>query len=140
MDQSIIFFFAIIIIVGALLLTAICLANKKTGKRLDVERYRVKYLEIENRLKQNESSSYQLAVLNADKLVDKALIESGVKGETMGERLKKSAAKFSDLNGLWSAHKLRNHIAHESDVDLTYDEARKALACFKRALRDLGAI
>lgn len=140
MDQSIVFLFAVVIIIGALLLTAICFTNKKTVKHLDVERYRVKYLEIENRLKRDEPSSYQLAVLNADKLVDKALIESGIKGETMGERLKASASRFSNLNGLWMAHKMRNHIAHESDVSLTYDEARKALAYFKRALKDLGAI
>jgi hypothetical protein len=79
-------------------------------------------------------------VLNADKLVDQALRESGINGETMGERLKSSATKFSDLNGLWTAHKLRNRIAHEPDVAVSYDEARYALNCFRKALKDLGAI
>jgi transposase len=81
-----------------------------------------------------------LAVLNADKLVDLALRQCGVRGETMGERLKNDASKFSDINGLWTAHKLRNRIAHESDVVVNYDEARHALGYFKKALKDLGAI
>jgi hypothetical protein len=139
MDQSIVFFFAAIIIVGALLFALI--SNSKKGtRRLDVERYRVKYLAIENQLKRDENSSYHLSVLNADKLVDQALRERGVSGQTMGERMKNSANLFSDRNGIWTAHKLRNKIAHESDAHVTYDEARYALSCFKKALKDLGAI
>jgi len=139
MDQSIVFFFAAIIIVGALLFALIC-TSKKGTRRLDVERYRVKYLAIENQLKRDEHSSYHLSVLNADKLVDQALRERGVSGQTMGERMKNSASLFSDRNGIWTAHKLRNRIAHESDANVTYDEARYALSCFKKTLKDLGAI
>jgi len=58
----------------------------------------------------------------------------------MGERMKNSAPMFSDRNGIWTAHKLRNTIAHESDVNVTYDEARLALQAFRKALKDLGAI
>jgi hypothetical protein len=139
MDQSIIFFFAIIIIVGAFLLVVIC-NTKKGAIRLDVEKYRIKYLAIENQLKRDEASSYYLTVLNADKLVDQALKERGLRGTTMAERMKNFNSHFSDRNGVWLAHKLRNKIAHESDARVTYDEARYALASFKRALKDLGAI
>lgn len=138
-DQSIIFFFAAVIIVGALLLFFICI-SKKGVKHLDVENYRVKCLTIEHQLKQDELSSYHLSVLNADKLVDQALRELGVKGQTMGERMKNSASRFSDRNGIWEAHKLRNVIAHESEAVVTYEEARRALYFFRKALKDLGAI
>jgi hypothetical protein len=139
MDHSIIFIFAGIIIIGALLFAFICV-TKKGAKRLDVERYRVKYLVIENSLKRDEPSSYHLSVLNADILVDQALRERGVRGKTMGERMKSSVTLFSDRNGIWTAHKLRNQIVHESDAKVTYDQARHALASFRRALKDLGAI
>ena len=139
MDHSIIFIFAGIIIIGALLFAFICV-TKKGAKRLDVERYRVKYLVIENSLKRDEPSSYHLSVLNADILVDQALRERGVRGKTMGERMKNSVALFSDRNGIWTAHKLRNQIVHESDAKVTYDQARYALASFRKALKDLGAI
>lgn len=141
MDYAIVFGLAAILIVGALMFAFISkITVRKGAKRLNVDEYRVKYLAIENQLKRDETSSYHLAVLNADKLVDLALRECGTNGETMGDRLKNSNAKFSDLNGLWTAHKLRNRIAHESDVVVAYDEARYALSCFKKALKDLGAI
>jgi len=141
MDQSIVFALAGILIIGALLFAVITkITIQKPSKRLNVEHYRIKYLAIENQLKKDETSSHHLSVLNADKLVDQALRDSGIRGETMGERLKSSVNKFSDINGLWNAHKLRNRIAHEPDAAVTYDEARYALASFKKALKDLGAI
>ncbi len=139
MDQTVIFFLAAVILVGALVLTLIC-ANKKGRKYLDVEYYRSKCLEYEHQLKRDEFSSYHLAVLNADKLLDKALTERGFGGKTMGERMKNASKVFSDRNGIWNAHKLRNRIAHESDAYVTYDQARTALAEFRKALKDVGAI
>lgn len=140
MDQLIIFFLAIILIVGALLFALISSLSKKGRKVLDVERFRTKCLEIEHKLKKDEPSSYQLTVLEADKLVDCVLKTRGVKGKTMGERMKNSSHLFSDNNGIWKAHKLRNRIAHESNVMVSYDEVRYALSAFRKALKDLGAI
>jgi len=139
MDQNIIFFLAGVIVIGALLLWMIC-ATKKGSKHLNVEYYRAKVLEIEHQLKREEVSSYHLSILNGDKLVDKALTERGFRGNNMGERMKNAAKVFSDRNAIWNAHKLRNKIAHESDAYITYDQARYALASFRRALKDLGAI
>ena len=139
MDLTIIFFFAAVIIVGAFMLALISKA-KKGSKKIDVGYFRAKCLEIEHQLKQDNPSSYHMSVLNADKLVDQVLKRRGISGKTMGERMKNSATLFSDLNGIWSAHKLRNKIAHESDVKITYQEARYALASFRKALKDLGAI
>lgn len=141
MDQTstIIFALAAIVFVGALIFAIICF-GKKGVKNLNVEYYRAKCLTIEHQLKKDEPSSYHLAVLNADKLVDQAMRERGIGGQTMGERMKNSASMFSDLNGFWNAHKLRNRIAHEPDARVAYDEARLALMNFRKALKDLGAI
>ena len=77
------------------------------------------------------------AILDADKLLDYALGRHGF-GGSLGEKLKKSGARFSDLNSVWRAHKLRNSVAHEL-CNLDEQEARKALVAFKKALNDLGA-
>jgi len=138
-DQILIFFLAAVVIAGALVFAMIC-ATKKGRKNLNVEYYRVRCLEIEHTLKRDEFSSYHLSVLNADKLMDKALMERGFKGSTTGERMKSASAIFNNRNGIWEAHKLRNKIAHEPDAYVTYDQARYALAEFRRALKDLGAI
>lgn len=139
MDGSIIFMFAAILIVGVLLFVAITL-TKKCPKILVVEKYRVKWLSIEQQLKRDDPNGYHLIILNADKLLDQALKERAVRGETMGERMKNCKQIFTNANSVWSAHKLRNQIAHESDVEVSYDQARRALSAFKQALKDVGAI
>ncbi|HSW91178.1 MAG TPA: hypothetical protein VLG09_00850 [Candidatus Saccharimonadales bacterium] len=139
MDGTFFGVFAAILLIGALLLAVMTL-TKKGGAKLDVDKYRSKWLAIENQLKRDEVSSFHLSVLNADKLLDQALRERGVKGETMGERMKAVKDTWTNANAVWTAHKLRNQIAHESDVQVSYDDARRALASFKQALKDVGAI
>lgn len=139
LDQSVIFILASIIIAGGLLFAFISF-SRKGSKQLDVEKYRIKWLKIEQCLKRSEPSSCHLAIIDADKLVDQALKESGFSGATMGERMKSAGKAFSSQDSIWSAHKLRNKIAHEADVVVNYDQARRALLSFKKALKDVGAI
>lgn len=138
MEASLIILFAAIIVIGVLLFALITLG--KRGSTLDVEKYRVKWLAIEQSVKRDNEASYHLAILNADKLVDQALRDKGYKGQTMGDRLKSARGKLPHRNELWAAHKLRNKIAHESDVRVSYDQTRRALVSFKITLKDLGAI
>lgn len=136
-NLSIIFFFAAILIFGGLLFAVIAF-TKKGPRGLDVELYRSRWLAIEQALKRNDDNTYQLCVLDADKLLDLALQERGISGKTMAERMKQM--KWTNANQIWAAHKLRNRIAHEADVKLSYDNARRALIGFKQALKDIGAI
>ena len=138
MDASIIILFAAVIVIAALLFALITLGKK--GSSLDVEKYRVKWLGIEQSIERDNEASYHMAILNADKLVDQALRDKGFKGQTMGDRLKSARGKLPHRNDLWAAHKLRNKIAHETDVRVNYNQARRALASFKATLKDLGAI
>lgn len=139
MDGGVITFFIAIIIVAVFVFLAIALTGKR-GHRFNVEDYQARFLAIENRLNKDNSASYVLAIINGDKLLDRALNEMGVPGKTMGDRLKRVGGKFTDENAVWRAHKLRNVIAHESDYDVSYRQAANALAIYKQALKDLGAI
>lgn len=134
-----VYFILVAIIIFGLALLLVISVNKKGFKKLDVEKYRIKYLQIENSLKNGDEVSYRMSVIDADKLLDQVLKDLGVKGKTMGDRLKNGRNRFKDNNDVWNAHKLRNRIVHE-EVELTYRECNLALANFKRALRDLGAI
>lgn len=138
MDSALILLFAIVLVVGVALFAFITLG--KRGKPLAVDKYRVRWMSIEHSLVKDQPVTYHMAVLNADKLVEQALKDRGFVGQTMGERLKSAKTQFTRLDALWSAHKLRNQVAHEPDVKVSYDQARRALAGFKRALKDLGAI
>ena len=139
MDGGAITFIVAVLIVAVLIFVAILLTGKR-GYTFNKQTYQAKFLEIENKFKKENPSSYAITVINGDKLLDKAMMEMGLTGKTMGERLKKNGDKFTNLNGVWQAHKLRNAIAHESDIEVSYKRAFNALAIYKQALKDLGAI
>lgn len=138
-QDSILIFLVSVLIIGALVIATI-MFTKKGGMQLDVDKYRLKWMGIEKQLSKDNQSGCVLAVLNADKLLDQALRDRGIKGQTMGERMKSAKNMWSNANAVWGAHKLRNQIAHESDHHLSYEEARRAIAGFKQALKDVGAI
>ena len=140
MDRSLITFLIAVVVVGILLYVVISL-SKKRGPSFNKEDYQVAYLKIENSLKKENEASYAMTIIEGDKLLDKALCEMGVPGRTMGDRLKKvGKEKFTELNAVWHAHKLRNQIAHETDFKPEFRQAQHALETYKRALKDLGAI
>lgn len=139
MDGGVVAFIFAILIVAVLVFVAILLTGKR-GYTFNKEVYQAKFLEIENKLKQDNPASFTTSIINADKLLDKALIEMGISGKTMGDRLKKCNGRFTNINAVWRAHKLRNAVAHESDLEISYKQAFNALAIYKQALKDLGAI
>lgn len=139
MDGGAIAFILAILVIAVLIFVAILL----TGKRAHIfnkETYQARFLAIENKLNRENSATYMNSVIEADKLLDKAMIEMGIPGKTMGDRLKKSGTRFSDVDKLWKAHKLRNALAHEADLEITYKQAATAVLIYKQALKDLGAI
>jgi hypothetical protein len=140
MDGSLIVFLVAIIIVGILIFLAISMTGKRSHN-FDKENYQVDFLRIEQSLVKDNESSYSMAIIEGDKLLDRAMMEMGVQGRTMGDRLKRiGKAKFTQLNAVWHAHKLRNQIAHEHDFKPEYRQALHALETYKQALKDLGAI
>lgn len=138
MDSMIIIMFVAIIIVGLGLLIMMGI-TKRGGKVLSKESYQKSWLDIEQSVGSDDGSQ-QFAILQADKLLDKALKERGFRGETMGERMTSASREFTKREAVWAAHKLRNRIAHESSVRINSQLTRRALATFKKALKDLGAI
>lgn len=129
-----------IVLIGLVILAILALTRGHGRKLLNKEQYRTSWLEIENNITKDNNASYQFAILSADKLLDRALRESGVPGETMGDRLKHSDKLLQDINGVWAAHKLRNRIAHEVGGSVNKVVAKRMLTIYKNALKDLGAI
>lgn len=138
MDSLVVIMFIVVIVIGIGLLAIITLTRKKPPG-IDQQTFRSNWLKIENNLKDDEASRH-LAILNADKLLDTALKARGFKGATMGERLKSARNSFKNNNAIWAAHKLRNKIAHESDIQIKAQTAKYALGAFKAGLKDLGAL
>lgn len=139
MDTGVVIFIFAILIIAVFVFVAILLTSKG-GYRFNIEAYQSRFLTIENKLQQDNPASFTVAVIEADKLLDKAMVEMGIPGKTMGDRLKRAGGRFSELNAVWRAHKLRNTIAHETDFEISYKQAQNALIVYKKALKDLGAI
>lgn len=100
----------------------------------------VRWHAIEERLQKGGPTNLRQAVIEADTLVDYVLKKLAVPGTTMGERMRSSQARFSDYQGLWQAHKLRNQIVHELDREVLSFEAKQMIGKFRTALHDLGAV
>lgn len=100
-----------------------------------------KWAEIQAMAQSGGPANYRQSIMEADKLVD-FVLGSKVGGETMGERLKNAKHLFSKdtYNKLWTAHKIRNKIAHEADFEGLSSDASLALRNFEKALRELRAI
>ncbi len=131
--------FIFVIIIGISLLIFISLTRRGTRKHLDQDKFRSRWLAITQNLG-SSSQSWQFAIVSADKLLDTALKERGISGNTMGERMKNSKVHLTNIESVWRAHKLRNRIAHEDNVQVTKRQADEALKIFKRALTDMGAL
>ena len=127
---STIYLVAILVI----LLLAILFIAHKTKPRLDKHYFVKHWKHIES------MTEYSMAVLKADSLLDEALRKAGIKGGTMGERLNNSVGFLRDVNSTWSAHKLRNKIAHENGFQPSAMECQRAIRQIKKALKDLGAL
>lgn len=139
-DNPAYFFLLISILIVALVVVIYLVFTRKSSPALSRQKYQTKWLEIENSIGRDNLASQHMAILNADKLLDKALQERRFKGKTMGERMKSANKLWHNPNHVWGAHKIRNQLAHEADTVVAYDTVRRALSAYKQALIDLGAI
>lgn len=83
----------------------------------------------------------KMAVIEADKLVDTVLKRAGVKGVSLGERLRgvQKLVSRQVYNDMWEAHKIRNRLVHEFAHGIEARESAGSIWKMKKFLTDLGA-
>lgn len=131
------FLLAIIVLAAVFMIVIMMTQQRRSG--LDAEYFKKAWAQIVNYAASGESG-WRLAIIDADKLLDHALKQSGASGDTMGERLRSKQGTFTHYNQLWNAHKLRNRIVHEPNVNLSKMVTQQALGEFRRALKEVGAL
>lgn len=117
-------------------------SKKPTVKSIfgaDKELVQKKWREVEEQVKLGKPSNFKSAIIAADKILYFTLDKMGYKG-SLGEKLIASREKFSDYQGIWSAHKFRNRLVHEVEHEFFIHEAQKAIEQYQRALKDLHAL
>lgn len=128
-------------IAAALLLVVVAVAStilKRRPKMLNRQKYQQRWDEIQKSCANKEM--WPLAVINSDKLLDEALKARKFKGKTMGERLVTAQHDLSSNDDVWFGHKMRNRLVHEEVGALKKRDVIRALAGFRQALKDLGAL
>ena len=86
-------------------------------------------------------SDWNMAVLRADALFDDILAHLGYQGTTLAERLKiVDPLKLPSLDRVWSAHRLRNIIAHDPIQNHTKEMVVHAVGSYEQAFKELGMI
>lgn len=96
-------------------------------------------LEINKLLNSESPSDWKIAIISADKTLDKTLEKKGYTGESMGAKLKEMVpADLPEVyEEVWEAHKIRNRIVHEPEFEVSLGEARKIVGIYERAIRKL---
>jgi hypothetical protein len=126
---------ALILVVAA---AVIFVFWRRRPRQLKTEFYQGKWQELQKLLR--DKSKWTDAILDADHLLETALKKKHIKGRNMGERLVSAQRMFTDNDGVWFGHKLRNKIDADPATKLKESEVKQALFGIRQALKDLGAL
>jgi hypothetical protein len=137
MDKMLIISVVGVVVVLAAFVGGIFMLRRRPRK-LKVDEFNKRWKELQKLCAKKET--WPLAVINADKLLDDALKRLRFRGKTMGERMVAAQRSFTDNDGVWFGHKLRNRLVHEQDVKLKEADVKDALIGIRQALKDLGAL
>jgi hypothetical protein len=144
-----------IIISAALIAGIVILIIKTNWLGIKVERFRhivlktdlskehaqKTWAKIEEHFFKGGENDLKIAIIDADKLLGEALREAGIRGATIGDRLKNVRPnQIPNLDQLWQAHRVRNDIAHQPTFALKRDLAEKTLAIYEETFRQFELI
>jgi hypothetical protein len=114
---------------------------KKNGKKKEqyLKLHEVEWKKINEDLKSGSPTLLKNTLIRADKSLDNILKEK-TSGTTMGERLISGKKFFSDntYQDIWSAHKIRNSMVHETGFEPTVNLLVKSINQLKRGVKELG--
>jgi len=100
-----------------------------------------RWQKIEQLLVSDNESDSRLAIIEADKMLDELLISLRYKGDSLGERLQSvEKGDMESLDDAWEAHKYRNRIAHEADMQVSEHEAKRIIGLYKKVLQEYKMI
>ncbi len=89
-----------------------------------------------------QESDWRRAILEADIMLGNLLQLQGYRGQNIGDMLKEAnPIQFTTLDMAWSAHKIRNHVAHGGEgFVLTDRETRGTIDLYKRVFEEFDYI
>ena len=113
--------------------------TKKKQNRKNLDIHHKEWVEINNDSKSTSPAVLKHTLVRADKSLDNVLKEV-TKGNTMGERLISGKHLFSEntYQEIWSAHKIRNSMVHETGFEPPVYVLTRAINQLKKGVKELG--
>lgn len=103
-------------------------------------------IDIDNRWKKivkktesGQESEYKLSIIEADEFLNQLLEEKGADGETFEEMVMSNKKIISNAEDVLIAHQTRNSIVYEPDYKLESEYAKKVLADFEKAIKNISS-
>ncbi|HUY85014.1 MAG TPA: hypothetical protein VMU97_00700 [Candidatus Dormibacteraeota bacterium] len=109
-------------------------------RKLNVKHYTERWKSLQGHC--GSRKTWPQAIIEADNLLCDVLKRCRYKGKTTGERLVAAQHALSSNDTVWVGHKLRKRMEQE-EIDVRKLKKKDmviALAGFREALRDLGAL
>jgi hypothetical protein len=101
------------------------------------KKMRRRWRKIESRLETADQSQYKLAIIEADKMVDKIFISMGLKGDDMIERIKTlTPEQLEAEEDLEISHKTRNQIINDPSFAVDKGLAKTTLDIYEKFLTE----
>lgn len=111
---------------------------RRRSKKLKVRQFTERWQELQKKCASRKT--WPEALIEADALLDKALKQRHYKGKTTGERLVAAQHDLTANGKVWFSHKFCQQMKDVDVRTLKKKQVAQALAGFREALRDLGAL
>lgn len=125
-------------VLGVVVLVVAAFVYRRMPKKLRTDKFLDDWKELQSFCR--DKKTWGQAVIDADKLLDKALKRRKFKGKRMGERMVSAQRMISNNDQLWFAHNLAKKIIADPAMKLKETDVKMALIGFRQALKDLGAL
>jgi hypothetical protein len=101
-----------------------------------------KWLKVQQLIASTNESDWRQAIIEADIMLDELLTAQGYHGDSIGDKLQSvEPSDFLTLDNAWTAHKVRNRIAHDgASFQLNEREAKQTISDFEKVFTEFKMI
>jgi hypothetical protein len=135
MSENYIYVASLVLLVVAL---ALLVVRRRRLRKIKPAKYSTKWQELQKLC--SNKDTWAEAILEADKLLGRALKKRNYRGKSFGEKLVSAQRDITDNDGVWYGHKLAKKIKEDKNTKLRKNDVQDALLGIRRALKDLGAL
>jgi len=105
------------------------------------KKMKARWNNIRKRLESENESEYKVAIIEADNIIDDLIKTMAYPGESMGERLDGiPEGQIENLEGIKEAHKIRNRIIHETNLQISREYAEEILKKYEAFLGEFEVL